>query len=91
MCDNLPSVENEFARRREAVPSIYCYHGTGYDCLYSLMRNGLRNLSNSRFMTTGAAYGSGIYIAPNFATASGYTKPCSVGQYGGRGYNYHQQ
>ena len=32
---------------------------------FSIVRNGLRNLSNSHMMTAGAAYGQGIYASAN--------------------------
>jgi len=62
--DQLPEIEQTFNDRRSETPSIFVYHGTGYDCIYSLIRNGLRNLSNSKMMTAGAAYGPGIYVSP---------------------------
>ena len=66
--------EKEFARRKAITPSIFVYHGTGADCIYSLQRNGLRNLSNSQMMTAGAAYGQGIYISNNLGMATAYSK-----------------
>ena len=64
--DHEPAEDREFARRRAETPSIFAFHGTGTDCIYSLGRNGLRNLSNSQLMTTGAVHGQGIYISNNF-------------------------
>ena len=72
--DHDPEVEAEFARRRQEVPSIFAFHGTGADCVYSLQRNSLRNLSNSALMTAGAAYGQGIYISNQQATSDGYSR-----------------
>lgn len=40
---------------------------------YSILRNGLRNLSNSTLMTAGAVYGSGIYASSQYQTSYGYT------------------
>ncbi len=40
---------------------------------YSILRNGLRNLSNSSLMTAGAAYGQGIYASSNYYTSQGYS------------------
>jgi hypothetical protein len=45
--------------------SIYCWHGSSLENWYSIMRNGLRNLSNTSLMTAGAAYGAGIYASSN--------------------------
>ena len=55
--DHDPEAEAEFASRRAQFGSMFAFHGTGADCLYSLQRNGLRNLSNSNYMTAGAVYG----------------------------------
>eukprot|EP00353_Schmidingerella_taraikaensis_P001574 CAMPEP_0185599450 /NCGR_PEP_ID=MMETSP0434-20130131/82718_1 /TAXON_ID=626734 ORGANISM="Favella taraikaensis, Strain Fe Narragansett Bay" /NCGR_SAMPLE_ID=MMETSP0434 /ASSEMBLY_ACC=CAM_ASM_000379 /LENGTH=316 /DNA_ID=CAMNT_0028228859 /DNA_START=377 /DNA_END=1327 /DNA_ORIENTATION=- len=82
--DHTLEVEQEFARRRQQTNSIFAYHGTGFDCLYSLTRNGLRNLSNTQFMTTGAVHGAGIYIGPNYATAAAYAKTASISYKGYR-------
>lgn len=48
------------------------FHGSGINNWYSIVRNGLRNLSNTGMMTAGAAYGAGIYSAWDYGTASGY-------------------
>jgi len=40
---------------------------------YSILRNGLRNLSNTSLMTAGAAYGQGIYASSQYGTSYGYT------------------
>lgn len=40
---------------------------------YSILRNGLRNLSNTSLMTAGAAYGAGIYASSQYGTSYGYT------------------
>ena len=49
--DHDPEAEADFARRASEYPTMYAFHGTGADCIYSLQRNGLRNLSNSNYMT----------------------------------------
>ena len=72
--DHDPEAEAEFARRASQYPTMYAFHGTGADCIYSLQRNGLRNLSNTGLMTTSAAYGQGIYISSNINTAQSYSK-----------------
>jgi hypothetical protein len=38
-----------------------------------LLRTGLKNLSNTSRMTTGAVHGPGIYVSPNPSTALSYT------------------
>lgn len=83
--------EANFQARKEKVGSRYAYHGTKSDCMYSILRNGLRDLSNSHLMQVGAAYGAGIYLSTAFATAAGYSQPMSVGRGGSsasHGQNY---
>ena len=84
--DHDPEAEAEFARRASQYPTMYAFHGTGADCIYSLQRNGLRNLSNTGLMTAGAAYGPGIYISCNISTAQGYSKSMNS-SFRGRTYN----
>ena len=54
--------------------SLYAFHGTKTDCIYSILRNGLRDLSNSHMMKVGAAMGSGIYVATLSSIAAGYSQ-----------------
>lgn len=47
-------------------PSTSCmwtYHGSGMANWLSIIRNGLCNLSNTRHMLAGAAYGAGVYLS----------------------------
>lgn len=55
--------------------TYFAFHGTKPDCAYSITRNELVNMSNSTFMTAGAAYGSGIYCTQTFSMAAGYGIP----------------
>jgi len=48
------------------------FHGSAINNWYSILRNGLRNLSNTGLMKCGAAMGAGIYSANTYSTASGY-------------------
>jgi hypothetical protein len=43
------------------------------------MRNGLRNLSNTLMMTTGARFGEGIYASSNFSISYDYTVRYNAG------------
>ena len=52
--------------------SFYAFHGSSIENWYSIIRNGLRNMSSSHMMTAGAAYGAGIYAAENMGTSLGY-------------------
>ena len=58
--------------------------------MYSILRNGLRDLSNSHMMTAGAALGAGIYVATMKSIAAGYSADnCSNYNYYNN-YNYRQ-
>ena len=48
--------------------------------MYSILRNGLRDLSNSHLMTAGAFDGEGIYVAVTSSIAGRYSKD-NVGGY----------
>ncbi len=50
----------------------YLFHGSPKSNWYSILHNGLRNMSGSSLMTNGAAYGNGIYLTTSLAMAYGY-------------------
>ncbi len=60
-----PDKERIFMQNKLKHGSFYCWHGSSMENWFSIMRNGLRNLSNSHMMTAGAAYGQGIYASAN--------------------------
>ena len=64
--------ERIFQEAKKKFGSRFMFHGSGINNWYSIVRNGLRNLSNTGMMTAGAAYGAGIYSARDYGTASGY-------------------
>ena len=68
-----PDADIEFEQRKKKLGSFYAFHGTKSDCVYSIFRNSLRDLSNSHLMTAGAALGAGIYSATTLGTAAGYS------------------
>lgn len=51
------------------------FHGTSLVNLYSIMRNGIRTMSKSKYQTNGAAYGHGIYLTDVFSRALSYGSP----------------
>eukprot|EP00820_Chromera_velia_P021634 Cvel_30151.t1-p1 / transcript=Cvel_30151.t1 / gene=Cvel_30151 / organism=Chromera_velia_CCMP2878 / gene_product=Poly [ADP-ribose] polymerase 8, putative / transcript_product=Poly [ADP-ribose] polymerase 8, putative / location=Cvel_scaffold4258:3634-7140(-) / protein_length=563 / sequence_SO=supercontig / SO=protein_coding / is_pseudo=false len=62
--------EDRFQRRKSAAGerqkssgSFFAFHGSPVWKCYSILRNGLRDLSGSELMTSGAAFGDGIYCA----------------------------
>ena len=78
--DHDPQIENEFACRLadSGLKSMFVFHGTTSDCVYSLQRNGLRNLSQTKLMAIGAVHGNGIYLSKDFNIALHYSRPCAV-------------
>lgn len=52
--------------------SIYLFHGSAKESWHPIMRNGIKNLSNTKLMAHGAAFGPGIYLANSMLTAIGY-------------------
>ena len=58
--------------------------------MYSILRNGLRDLSNSHMMKVGAALGAGIYVATISSIAAGYSQDNANNNYMVN-YNYRQQ
>ena len=64
-------IENEF-KSYNSGKVCYLYHGSGIDNWYSILRNGIKSMSNTSMMTTGAAYGQGIYMSDNFDTSVSY-------------------
>jgi hypothetical protein len=61
-----------FEAEKKRLGSQYVFHGSAIENWYSIIRNGIRNLSNTHMMTAGAAYGPGVYSATNMQTSSGY-------------------
>lgn len=57
---------------RKDLP-IIVHHGSKPDCWFNILSNGLQNLSGTKFMTTGSAYGNGIYVSSDVSTARGYS------------------
>jgi ubiquitin-protein ligase len=78
-----PRVEESFKRDAQKFGTMYLYHGSSNDNWYSIMRNGLKICSNTRLMTTGAAYGTGIYLSNMLSVSLGYApgNPCIIGVY----------
>ncbi len=50
----------------------YLFHGSPLGNWHSILRNGIKNMSGTRFMSTGQAYGPGVYASNNLSIAYGY-------------------
>jgi Poly(ADP-ribose) polymerase catalytic domain len=60
--------------------TVLAFHGSAARNWHSILRIGLKNMSNSKYMTAGAAHGAGIYLATSSATSASYSSQ----NYGGR-------
>ncbi|VBB18677.1 polyADP-ribose polymerase [Yasminevirus sp. GU-2018] len=63
------------------VNVTHMFHGSAIHNWYSIMRNGLKNFSGTAMMSHGQAYGPGIYLATDTATATGYCRNTSNDSY----------
>lgn len=50
----------------------YLFHGSPIGNWHSILRNGIKNMSGTRFMSSGQAHGSGVYASDNLQTAYSY-------------------
>ncbi|MES1906785.1 MAG: hypothetical protein MHM6MM_000022 [Cercozoa sp. M6MM] len=63
----------ELAHRHKKV--AYAWHGSSLPNWHNILRVGLKNFSNTKYMQNGAAHGAGIYFAPlsGFGISVGYS------------------
>jgi hypothetical protein len=64
--------EARFQKLKAARGSIFAWHGSWWGNWHNIVRTGLLVLSNSKYMTTGAAYGKGVYFAGDLGTSAHY-------------------
>ena len=50
----------------------YLFHGSPIGNWHSILRNGIKNMSGTRFMSTGQAHGPGVYASNQLSIAYGY-------------------
>lgn len=55
------------------------FHGSPYGCWHSIIKNGIKIMSKTRYQTTGAAYGDGIYLSDTMNISSGYSRSVNLG------------
>ncbi|CAK0801600.1 unnamed protein product [Prorocentrum cordatum] len=83
-----PGPEAVLRARKAAHGSGFAFHGSPLPSWYSIVRNGLRNLSGTEFQNNGAAYGPGVYLADQLDVSEFYCNgfsghgyfPCSFGE-----------
>jgi hypothetical protein len=73
--------ERVFQEEKKKYGSVWQWHGSAIENYYSILRNGLMNLSNSHMMTAGAAHGAGIYTSNASQTSIGYCQSRGAGNY----------
>jgi ubiquitin-protein ligase len=75
-------IENDIKSKLDSGKKYYyLYHGSPFHCWYSIIKNGLKVMSGTEFMTTGAAFGNGIYLSDFLATSHGYARPTAPFNY----------
>jgi hypothetical protein len=66
-------VEQQWERAGGAQTPEYLYHGSPLTNWASILRNGLKVTSKTKWMTTGAAYGDGIYCSDTLNVSWSYS------------------
>jgi hypothetical protein len=74
MLSATPARERIFQQRKKDHGSFWAFHGSGFFNWHAILRTGLRNLSGTDLMSTGAVYGNGIYLAAESGTSIGYAQ-----------------
>ena len=62
----------EFERLAALHGTCLAFHGSPAENFHSILHNGLRNMSGTRFESTGAAFGEGIYLAQDLTVARSF-------------------
>jgi ubiquitin-protein ligase len=75
-------VEDRFKKESKSFGTIFLYHGSATENWFSIMRNGLKITSGTSLMTTGAAYGNGIYLSSDINVSLGYAQGTTMRIFG---------
>jgi ubiquitin-protein ligase len=65
-------IEKNF-NQNEDKNRCYMYHGSKNDAWYSILRNGIKILSNTSLQANGMVHGVGIYVSDSYNFAAGYS------------------
>lgn len=68
-----PEQEEDFQQLKQRHKSRFLFHGSGAANWHTILRQGLKNASNTKLMTCGAAHGAGIYLSSNSGTSAHYS------------------
>jgi hypothetical protein len=64
--------------KKNSTPTHYLFHGSDKGNWYSILKNGVKNMSNTKFQTHGAVLGAGIYCTTQLSIAMSYGKYIAV-------------
>jgi len=70
--DKEESFKKKCDKIKNKETNSYIFHGSRWQNWYSILRNGLKNCSRTKLMTSGAAHGNGIYLSDNSNLSIGY-------------------
>lgn len=72
--DRIPDAKDDiFIAGTKQRGSFFAWHGSGPNNWHSILRNGLRNMSHTHLMSTGAIHGGGIYLARSLQISLSYS------------------
>ncbi len=63
---------DDFRKNLKYKERWYLFHGSPVGNWHSILRTGIKNMSGTRFMTTGQVYGPGVYATDDLRVASSY-------------------
>jgi len=69
-----PDKEARFQELKKQFRTSFAFHGSSSENWHSILRNGLKNASNTKLMTCGAAHGPGIYLSTESSLSMGFTR-----------------
>ena len=72
LCTDSHFKEAEFSDRKEEHGSQFLLHGSPFHNWHCILREGLKNMSGTKLMSSGDSYGPGIYLAGNSKMSSGH-------------------
>ena len=72
LCSTTAEREHRFRLLKSESGSRYLWHGSPFFNWHAILRESLKNCSNTPLMSSGASYGPGIYLASDSSTSSGY-------------------
>lgn len=63
----------KFEALRAKHGSLWAFHGSSMSNWHNILRQNLKNASNTQMMSAGAAYGEGVYLAASSVTSATYS------------------